>query len=61
MNIRDVMAKGRGIIYSDGAYSFEMLVQKQLDEGVVKVIIKEVEGASGSVAVQGISKSETGK
>lgn len=58
VNIRDVMIKGRGVVYSDGNVTFEMLVQKQLDEGSLKVILKETEGASGSILVTGISRSE---
>ena len=61
VNLRDIMSKGRGVIFSNGEVTFEMLVQKQLEEGVIKVIIKETQGASGTVAVTGISRSESGK
>eukprot|EP00493_Phyllostaurus_siculus_P026054 UN26399 len=59
VSLRDVMTKGRGVIFSNGEVTFEMLVQKQLEEGVIKVIVKEIQGASGTVAVTGISRSES--
>merc|ERR1719461_2191779 len=41
IDIQSVMSNGRGIIYSDGKLTFEMLTQKQLEEGCLKVIVKE--------------------
>jgi len=58
VNIREVMKNGRGVIYSDGNITFDMVMQKQLEEGCIKVIVKDTQGASGSIQVTGVSRSE---